>query len=101
MSAGRRIIDALKEAVAGDFASVTVEGKTFVRRDWQPIDTAPKDGTEVLLLVPRRPGRTQVCQGSNITGNQWWSSWVGVVRPTHWMPLPDAPPSASMETGRE
>lgn len=32
-SAGPRIIKALKQAAAGDFSVVTIEGQTWVRRD--------------------------------------------------------------------
>jgi len=31
MSSGQRIIDGLKEAIAGDFSRVTIDGKTWVR----------------------------------------------------------------------
>jgi hypothetical protein len=74
--------------------------------DWQPIETAPKDGTPVWLWWPSPDSEA-------ITG--WWSEgwyegdrlvrsdagWVGNEasshrldewsQPTHWMPLP-APP---------
>jgi len=32
-SAGHRIIESVKQAIAGDFAVVTVDGQTWVRRD--------------------------------------------------------------------
>ena len=78
---------------------------------WKPIDTAPKDGTEIL-----------VCRATNADGKpihveafgifcqvaSWWSEendgtgeWIVYMsqplekpvhfKPTHWMPLP-APP---------
>lgn len=58
--------------------------------DWQDISTAPRDGTEVLVYVPRRLGALYA-GASNPTGVQWWSRNLGDVQPTHWMPLP-APP---------
>ena len=60
---------------------------------WRPIETAPKDGTEVLVFVP--PNRLSVnpfvAQARNPTGAQWWARRVGSIKPTHWMPLPDPP----------
>ena len=59
---------------------------------WQSIETAPKDGTPVLLW----PGQdTWLGMPAAVTG--WWSrhlDWVcnaGMMWPTHWRPLP-APP---------
>lgn len=57
---------------------------------WRPIETAPKDGTEVLVYVPRRLGAIYAA-ASNPTGNQWWARNMGDLRPTHWMPLPTPP----------
>jgi Protein of unknown function (DUF551) len=68
---------------------------------WQPIETAPKDGTDVLLYLPDadppvRLGR-YVAQGVTRSGH--WFSYAGRVKsprdreivPSHWMPLPEAP----------
>jgi len=69
--------------------------------DWQPIETAPKDGRTVILV-----DWEQVCMLSDgpLLGACYWHSglneWVGAggsadVDPaTHWMPLP-APPVQS------
>jgi hypothetical protein len=74
----------------------------MIGQDWQPIKTAPRDGTDIL-----------VCMTHNLPDGEWetiqWVDWARdtiewpIFRdridipfpPTHWMPLPDAP----QETG--
>jgi hypothetical protein len=56
--------------------------------DWQPIETAPRDGTEIL-----------VWGGGHDVASVWWQDgdedvWFNgdvIVHPTHWMPLPKPP----------
>jgi len=58
---------------------------------WQPIATAPKDGTQVLLF---RAGKSMV-QGWWNRGGAFhmphWSTPSGLFDPTHWRPLPPPP----------
>lgn len=56
--------------------------------DWQPIETAPRDGTEVLLHQSRWV--TIGCFDPD--DNSWWCVEGGEIEPDHWQPLP-APPS--------
>ena len=64
---------------------------------WQPIATAPTDGTQVWLFVPRYGmGRVPfvMVQGWNLAADRrgWRSHYAGgIVEPTHWRPLPEAP----------
>lgn len=70
------------------------------RAQWQPIETAPKDGTAVLLWAKdlRFPGRMCVAQYANYD-IEWWYVTDGKFgpwplrgpSPTHWMPLPEIP----------
>lgn len=59
--------------------------------DWQPISTAPKDGTTVLLFAAK--ARYRVVAGKWVERWSQWQSQPGSwqMSPTHWMPLP-APP---------
>ena len=61
--------------------------------EWRPIETAPKDGTQLLLCVG---GWRFIGWWGQQYGNLYPPSWCEGERgenlqPTHWMPLPDAP----------
>jgi len=75
--------------------------------EWQPIDTAPKDGVRVLLVdaygdidiaayeeeieerfVLTDPSKKSYEKVREIVG--YWNT-ENVFNPTHWMPLPDPP----------
>ena len=82
--------------------------------EWQPIETAPRDGTEIIAVFSSDYGGTQ--EKPTVYGpwtaafrrNKWMASWddASVVEregywgtdymetpldPTHWMPLPEPP----------
>jgi len=80
--------------------------------DWQPIETAPRDGTDVIVGFDRADTwivhvawwRTGEEYGCTANDRGWWSYTLGSVTqeqldedrtPTHWMPLPDPPVSIS------
>ena len=79
---------------------------------WQPIETAPRDATAVLVMDDRAPGlpggRAAKCSGHNTYVAAWWAEddgsdgeWICYmdaiqdprcpIEPTHWMPLPPTP----------
>lgn len=81
-----------------ELAAETIDGlvAALQAQRWQPIESAPKDGTRVLIYGPSDfiPG------GRGISLASWdYSTWVGDFHeevyagegPTHWMPLPEAP----------
>ena len=64
--------------------------------DWQPIETAPKDGSEILLAVPHRLRSERTLRLVGRWFDRFWITFnadeaIQRVEPTHWMPLP-APP---------
>ena len=62
---------------------------------WQPIETAHKDGTHIILYARHSHmpyGQMIVLSGCYKNG--WWEDCPGNASPleaTHWMPLPEAP----------
>lgn len=67
---------------------------------WRPIETAPKDGTRVILLDGGHPtvGGFEVIEryrhGELESRLEYWlvPGWgTASVEPTHWMPLPPLP----------
>jgi len=63
---------------------------------WQPIKTAPKDGTEVALLFPHEDeifGKAFPRVRAGAWCNSTWSL-PHFYAPTHWHPLPESPRAA-------
>lgn len=56
--------------------------------EWQPIETAPKDGSKVLILE-----LDSVHDAVYLSRKDIWVSPDGAYGydPTHWMPMPDPP----------
>ena len=85
---------------------VEIDGKRVWEKPdsngWMPVETAPKDGTPILLSgVYMWETYEQFSQDGIVVGcfNDAYKDWIIVtsgpdactVRPTHWMPLPDPP----------
>lgn len=62
-------------------------------RGWQPIETAPKDGAEILIGWP---DDVQIGWWERSRGYFGWheASSPRTMQPTHWRPLP-APPESN------
>ncbi len=63
---------------------------------WRPIETAPTDGTQILVYAKGLPLNIQqpgIFEAWWIERNQYWATSNSKVHPTHWMPLPPLPSS--------
>lgn len=114
----------LVEGVEGEWVSAADHDRVVQERDalarrvtWQPIETAPKDGSPMLLWDAEREipivGMWVSFAGTNSPESyepaySGWDSMSGVptwldaspdAQPTHWMPLP-APPVRDEEAER-
>jgi len=95
--------------LGGNFSSSICDAKRFVEATipsltaaleelgggWQPIETAPKDGTEIIVWWPEI-GHPYITKWTRfINGNLYRDGWHcgiwEVERPTHWMPSPKPP----------
>ena len=78
------------------FEHLDDSGVEYIRADlvpqWQPIETAPKDNTKVLLFVPVF-GPSIGYFDAHGPDNLWCVRGIvnRGVQPTHWMPLPEPP----------
>jgi hypothetical protein len=81
----------MQNDVAGPDGSALSEGLGA----WQPIATAPRDGTGILLWQPGID-EPHVGRWSRPPYQEWWGdAWAPPgCQPTHWMPLPAPPVSA-------
>lgn len=75
-------------------------------QQWQPIETAPKDDNKHVLLFGDGPAIRECCYVGylsparvNDSGIDEWKEMASgyVMRPTHWMPLPEPPTEAIRE----
>lgn len=66
---------------------------------WQPIETAPMDGTKIIII--EKDGDVRCAFFANGDGSHprkgWLTPWHGGVQPTHWIPMP--PEIAAREKG--
>jgi hypothetical protein len=65
--------------------------------EWQPMKTAPKDGSWILAASSSGEW-ARISWGRNRSGDLVWCSpgywWTeGDRKFSHWMPLPDSPPA--------
>lgn len=76
---------------------------SLIADQWQPIETAPKDWTDVILFDEERdPPVFEGYFSMEDGGRNCWMENQGMgsepVNPSHWMPLP-SPPRALQQKG--
>lgn len=64
----------------------------YIKHEWKPIETAPKDGTSVLVLI----GSCGMAHVARFVDSGWEIAWDGYSLswfdgPVKWMPLPAVP----------
>ena len=76
--------------------------------DWQPIETAPKDGRWVLVcggnwrvIMAWYALNPRIDRAYWKVSDEWDDYELADDQPTHWMPLPEPPVNVSHETTRE
>jgi len=86
-------------AVAPDLGDLPRKSQPDSSPRWHPIETSPQDGTEVLVWCI---GQCEIEPSYNIASYgeaKDWTGWTSIdgfeTRPTHWMPLPQAPGAVS------
>jgi hypothetical protein len=71
----------------------------MTKREWQPIETAPK--YKMFIYFLRRDGKQCVGLAYRTVNGEWRDSeaheWHVRLEPTHWMPLPPPPTVGGME----
>lgn len=109
LSAEKVTIDQALEFTASSLATPDLQAENARLRgalEWQPIETAPIDGTWFIAFWPVAAVEDQVrvTQWMNdpwepcfIDSNQW----IDLTQPTHWMPLPEPPARLALSTKGE
>ena len=87
-------------APAGDYVRWEDYAALLAATQWRPIETAPKDGTWVLLCWKETPTGSECFDEwspGQAVGKWYYDGWMRCSEysvggnPTHWMPLPKPP----------
>jgi hypothetical protein len=75
--------------------------------EWQPIETAPKDGTTVIVCRRAGKSRWRMWHPDEVWSDTWGRirddeyNWQFAMEdPTHWIPLPE-PPHAKKKKAKD
>jgi hypothetical protein len=96
--AGAKIVAGLEDAVAGNLATVTIEGQRWVRvfgfqpqvSEWQTIESAPIGRTSHDKILVGFMGQFHWVPFVAFPNGPETQS-PGHAKPTHWMPIPTPP----------
>lgn len=67
-------------------------------QEWQPIATAPKDGSILIGWDPIKADEWMTgVEFMRWLDGRWLDPAAHTMRPTHWMPLPDPPQAERRE----
>lgn len=85
--------DSLLDSEGGTISRIAARLSGMEADTWQPIETAPFDGTKVLALGPVGPD----VMYWNVEDEYWVDPYVVLngsepCRPSFWMPIPPEPP---------
>jgi hypothetical protein len=86
-----KIVEGLKDAIAGNFASVTIDGQTWDRRDLRWHKIADDTPTNCALLLFCGPAGPYVVGHFNTHLNAWVDNNHRQIVPTDWRWLPPTP----------
>ena len=95
----------LLSGVSPSVAATMLARAMAEKAQWQPIETAPRDGTNIVVHAPRRGNGTKrrsrngcVMNVAHFEEGWGWLSTPGdyQAQATHWMPLPP-PPSEQVQ----
>lgn len=80
----------------GQIVEIDSEEYHRLKNPWQPIETAPKDGTILFALdeLHMRPWRYE-CEWNGVQWYHGFGDGWPAANPTHWMQIPSAPDQSS------
>jgi hypothetical protein len=102
------IADLTAKLFVAESSLAALQARATTDREWQSIESAPKDGTSILLIIPEAmmnfvppvyvgaydaPTKAWYTYGASSSGTCWRGD------PTHWQPLPPLPVATAGERG--
>lgn len=67
----------------------------YKKMQWQPIETAPRDGTLILIRINKQ--WIASARWIKTPKGECWDYGLSETKPTHWMPLPEQPSKGDVD----